>query len=226
MFSNKIDLIFAFSFAPNSETNLCFSSDRYHMHIDNKNKPYTVIVNSSLSDFGYVTFKSCRCGWPVLVCEQCWAGVLRRWGAWGFLCGTAGAWSPRHPWQERKIPAWRPGRHTEGRRTQSEQLSPLGVLKHPILAAPQDLTPLIFRQLCRLLRWKTVTHQRRVTACADSISLLSLLPATKRSQQRVHRDNWLIGEESAIRGTHHSAKRRLNEVNSGLSQGLTLKQQN
>lgn len=174
----------------------------------------------------YVTFKSCRCGWPVLVCEQCWAGVLRRWGAWGFLCGTAGARSPRHPWQERKIPAWRPGGHTEGRRTQSEQLSPLGVLKHPKSFAPQDVTPLIFRQLCRLWRWKTVAHQRRVTACADSIPLFSPPSSFKEVATESPQDNWLIGEESAIRGTHHSAKRRLNEVNSGLSQGLISKQQN
>lgn len=73
-------------------------------------------------------FKSRRCGRQVLVREQRRAGVLRRWGARGFLSGTAGARSPRHPWQERKIPAWRPRRNTEGRRTQPEQLSPVGVL--------------------------------------------------------------------------------------------------
>ncbi len=80
---------------------------------------------SVLSDF---LVEPCRCGWPVLVCEQCWAGVFRRWDPWGFLSGAPGARSPRHPWQERQIPAWRPGRHTEGRWTHSEQLSPVGVL--------------------------------------------------------------------------------------------------
>lgn len=71
----------------------------------------------------------CRCGWTVLVREQFWAGVLRRWGPRGFLSGAPGAWSPRHPWQEWQIPAWRPGRHVEGRWTLPEQLSSVGVLR-------------------------------------------------------------------------------------------------
>lgn len=54
--------------------------------------------------------------------------MLRRRGPWGFLSGAPGTWPPRHPWQERQIPARRQGRHAEGRRTQPEQLSPVGVL--------------------------------------------------------------------------------------------------
>lgn len=48
MLSNKIDLIFAFSFAPTSETNLCFSNDRYHMCIDNPNMLYKTKINPIL----------------------------------------------------------------------------------------------------------------------------------------------------------------------------------
>lgn len=72
--------------------------------------------------------QSCRRGRPVLVREQRWAGVLGRRGPWGFHSGAPGARSPRHPWQEPQIPAWRPGGHAEGRRVQPEQLGPLGVL--------------------------------------------------------------------------------------------------
>lgn len=88
-------------------------TDYYHQQI------------STLSDFLYLPF---RCGWTVLVREQCWAGVLRWWDPRGLLSGAPGAWTPGHPWQEWQIPAWRPGGHAEGRRIQSEQLSPVGVL--------------------------------------------------------------------------------------------------
>lgn len=69
-----------------------------------------------------------RCQRPFLVREQRRAGVLWRRGARGLLPGAARARPARHPGPQRKVPAWRPGRHPEGGRTRAEQLSPLGVL--------------------------------------------------------------------------------------------------
>ena len=65
--------------------------------------------------------------------------MLGRGGAGGFLSGTAGARPPRHPRQERNVPAWGPGGHAEGGRTGSERLGPVGVLKRSVLAAPLTL---------------------------------------------------------------------------------------
>lgn len=144
-------------------------------------------------------FKSCRCGWQVLVREQRWAGVLRRWGARGFLSGAAGARSPRHPWQERKIPAWRPGRNPKGRCTQPEQLSPVGVLT--------CLT-------------STLGHFKVQCSSVGSYSLCWLLAtfppclfATKRSNQRTHWDKWLIQGKKAQQQEWTIQPTRLDEVN-------------
>lgn len=111
-----------------------------------------------------------RCGRPVLVCEQCWAGVLRWRGARGLLSGAAWTRTACHPYPQREIPAWRPGRHAEGGRTQPEQLSPVGVLKHPVFSLTPSSVAVVWER--GIGRWQTPGHQQRVEASYNYMTSL------------------------------------------------------
>lgn len=118
-----------------------------------------------------------RCGRPLLVREQCRAGVLRRWGPRGFHSGAPGARSPRHPRQERQIPAWRPGGHAEGRRTQPEQLGPVGILTQPKMSPNSDSS---HRWVHRLL----FTHRANI----NTLSKVKLCGTVRCERQLLTRE--------------------------------------
>lgn len=162
-------------------------------------------------------FKSCRRGWSVLVREQRRAGVLGRWGPWGFLPGAPGARSPRLPRQERQIPAWGPGRHAEGRRTQPEQLGPVGVLVQPNISP--NLRPDSDSSHC----W---VDQLLFTNQEPASVLHLKLNSVAFWGERHFFFSFQLQRGPTENSEKCKTKKSLDEVNNVLSQCLTLKQQN
>lgn len=64
----------------------------------------------------------------VLVRVRQWSGV-HRWGqTGGFLLWVCGVWTGWHQGSEWQVPAWRPGRHADGRWVERGRLFPVGAL--------------------------------------------------------------------------------------------------
>lgn len=81
---------------------------------------YSTYVNVSLF---YHRWK-----WKVLVCLQQWSGVHRWRQTWGFLLWVCRVWTGWHQGSKWQVPAWRPGRHADGRWAQCGCLVPVGAL--------------------------------------------------------------------------------------------------